>query len=195
MALVKHSFSLLFLFACVAVGVAFVLLRMQYTLSLTLRFVIILLPAALLKWFDYKSCAIYGTSRLISNSARSLPSGFLTQTPYTHLTLFSYRFFFLSFDFLRFSFFRQLLLLCSLFMPLYMVWKLVLLSSCVSTSLLRFDVLDLLHTEIGSKVSPLGWESVESCSFKCLTMPSNFSNMRLCSLMKKFNLFPSLGLN
>ena len=183
--LVKHSFSQLFvfklfLFACTAVGVAFVLLRYSILLRIQdavhiisnlwlevrdysascriagLRFVIILLPAALLKWFDCKSCAIYGASRLISNSAtsstlmhssgmargggyrrhsaRSLPSGFLTQTPYTRLTLFSYHFFFLSFDFIRFSFFRRLLLVCSLFMPLYMVCKLVLFSSSVSTS-------------------------------------------------------------
>ena len=138
---------------------------MQYTSSLTpgLRFVIILLPAALLKWFDCKSCAIHGASRLISNSAtsstlmhssgmakegghrrhsaRSLPSRFLTHTPYTRLTLFSYCFFFLSFDFLRFSFFCRPLLACSLFMPLYMGWKLDLFSSSVFTSCLTFSSL------------------------------------------------------
>ena len=112
----------------------------QYT-SLTsgLRFAIILLPPALLKWFDCNICAIYGASRLFSNSAtsstlthssgmareggytkhsaRSLPSGFPTQMPYTRWTLFASRFFFLSFDFLRFSFFLRLLLICSLCMP------------------------------------------------------------------------------
>ena len=58
--------------------------RKQYTSSLTngLRFVIILLPAALLKGFDCNSREIYGTSRLNSNSAAS--------STLTHYTFFMY---------------------------------------------------------------------------------------------------------
>ena len=103
----------------------------QYTLSLTsgLRFVIILLPAALLKWFPCKSCAMYAASRSKSNSetfstsmhpsgtarqggyrrhfGRSLPSGFPTQILCTRWTLFPNHFFFLAFDFRQFSFFSS----------------------------------------------------------------------------------------
>ena len=138
--------------------------RKQYTSSLTsgLRFVIILHPAALVKG-DCNSCAIYGASRLNSNSAasstlthssemareggykihsaRSLPGGFPTQAPYTRWTLFSYCFFLLSFHFLRFPFCLRLLLMCSLCMPLYMVWKLFLFSCSVSISCLTFSSL------------------------------------------------------
>lgn len=77
--------------------------RKRYTLSLPsgLRFVIILLPAALMTWFPCKRCAMYGASRPKSNAAisstlmqalgmtrqegywrhcgRSLPSGFPTK--------------------------------------------------------------------------------------------------------------------
>ena len=143
--------------------------RKQYTSSLMsgLRFVIILLPAALLKWFDCNICAIYGASRLFSNSptsstlthssgiareggytrhsARSLPSGFPRQMPCTHWALFASRFFFLSFDFLRFSFFLRLLLICSLCMPLYIVWKLFLFSFSISISCLTFSSLASMH--------------------------------------------------
>ena len=144
--------------------------RTQYTssaLTSGLRFVIILLPAALLKWFDCNICAIYGASRLFSNSAtsstlshssgmareggytrhstRSLPSGFPTQMPCTRWTLFASRFFFFLFDFLRFSFFLRLLLICSLCMPLYIVWKLFLYSSSISISCLTFSSLASMH--------------------------------------------------
>ena len=97
-----------------------------FNLQLALRFVIILLPAALLKWFPCKSCAMYAASRSKSSSetfstsmhpsgtarqggyrrhfGRSLPSGFPTEILYTRWTLFSNLFFFLAFDFRRFSF-------------------------------------------------------------------------------------------
>ena len=141
----------------------------QYTLSLTsgLRFVIILLPAALLKWFPCKSCAMYAASRSKSNSetfstsmhpsgtarqggyrrhfGRSLPSGFPTQILYTRWTLFSNLFFFLAFDFRRFSFFLLPLLMRSLCRPLKMLRKLSLLSSSVSVSRVTFYTLASTH--------------------------------------------------
>ena len=57
------------------------------------------------------------------------PSGFPTQIPWTRWTLFSVRFLFLSFSFLRFSFFLPLLM-CGLCMPLN--------TDAVITSLLMF---------------------------------------------------------
>ena len=79
------------------------------------------------------------------HSARSLPSGFPTQMPYTRWTLFASRFFFLSFDFHWFSFFLRLLLICSLCMPLYIVWKRFLFSSNISISCLTFSSLASMH--------------------------------------------------
>ena len=112
---------------------------------------IILLPAALLKWFPCNSCAMYAASRSKSNSetfstpmhpsgtarqggyrrhfGRSLPTGFPTQILYTRWTLFSNLFFFLAFDFRWFPFFLLPLLMRSLCRSLKVLRKLSLLSS------------------------------------------------------------------
>ena len=72
---------------------------------------------------------------------RSLPSGFPTQILHTRWTLFSNLFFFLAFDFRRFSFFLLPLLMRSLCRPLKMLRKLSLLSSSVSVSRVTFCTL------------------------------------------------------
>ena len=69
---------------------------------------------------------------------RSLPSGFPTEILYTRWTLFSNLFFFLAFDFRRFSFFLLPLLMRSLCRPLKMLQKLSLLSCSVSVSRVTF---------------------------------------------------------
>ena len=104
----------------------------------------------------------FGAARLVVYTrhwGRSFPSGFPIQIPQTRWTLFSVRFLFLSFDFLPFSFFPLLLLMCCLSMPWNMLSLLLLLSSSASMSCVTFvDIASIylicLTLKLRAKSSP-----------------------------------------
>ena len=136
-------------------------------------------------WYTSVTARLWGYT---SYCGRSFLSGFPTQIPQTRWTLVSVRFLFLSLDFLRFSFFPEVLPVCVC--PSMSCVTFVNLASIYS---ICFTLKLWANSSPCFKASPLNWKIGESCSFTFFNLTFNFSTIPLCSLMDKFSFLPSLG--